>query len=326
MRRLAITCAAASITTLGWTGIVPATVASADAQSHTFSDPGALDWQVPAGVTCATFDVYGANGGDGGDWFEDEVPRGLGSEPGGLGGLGGRATATIQVTPGETIVLTVGFAGDRGIDDDDDGSPGGDGGIVGGGDGGSGFGAGGGGGGGASDVRRGGSALADRVVVAGGGGGGGAGGPHGEGGDGGSGGSVGTEGGDGLSGPVEDHGQGLGGGGGTATAGGAAGGQVGINPGLTPATAGSLGVGGDGASNADGGGGGGGGWYGGGGGGAGYGTSGAAGGGGSSHGPAGATFATGVGADNDGDGTIIVRWTPGDTSCVPPAVNPNFTG
>ena len=44
-----------------------------------------------------------------------------------------------------------------------------------------------------------------------------------------------------------------------------------------------------------------------------------------------AIFQTGVGADNDGDGRIIVRWTPGDTSCVTPAAapvntNPNFTG
>jgi hypothetical protein len=75
-------------------------------------------------------------------------------------------------------------------------------------------------------------------------------------------------------------------------------------------------------------GGGGGGYYGAGGGGAGYGTSGAGGGGGSSFAAVTAAFQTGVGADNDGDGKIIVSWTPGDTSCaaLPVTTNPTFTG
>jgi hypothetical protein len=68
MRRIAIAFAAASITTVGWLGITP-TVASAEPQSQTFSAPGALDWEVPAGVTCATFVVYGGDGGDGGDFL-----------------------------------------------------------------------------------------------------------------------------------------------------------------------------------------------------------------------------------------------------------------
>ncbi|MGA8533091.1 MAG: glycine-rich protein, partial [Candidatus Tumulicola sp.] len=80
------------------------------------------------------------------------------------GGAGGEVSATIPVTPGETLVIMVGGAGRS--------------------DGGGGFNGGGAGvenqqgtriagagGGGGSDVRQGGNTLADRVVVAGGGGG-----------------------------------------------------------------------------------------------------------------------------------------------------------
>jgi hypothetical protein len=49
----------------------------------------AQSWTVPKGVTQATFDVFGAQGG---------------SEPSGQpGGLGGEATATIAVNPGDTL-------------------------------------------------------------------------------------------------------------------------------------------------------------------------------------------------------------------------------
>src|SRR5262245_23069847 len=109
MRRITIGLAAASIMSLGWLGAAP-TVASADTQSHTYATPGALDWQVPAGVSCVSFDVYGADGGDGGDFLLSSnyaapavVPKGLSSGLGGEGGLGGRVTGTIQVTPGESI-------------------------------------------------------------------------------------------------------------------------------------------------------------------------------------------------------------------------------
>ncbi len=73
------------------------------------------------------------------------------------GGDGGRVSATIPVTPGETLIVTVGGTGHKFK-----------GGFNGGG---AGAGGGGAGGGGASDVRQGGNTLADRVVVAGGGGG-----------------------------------------------------------------------------------------------------------------------------------------------------------
>jgi Glycine rich protein len=111
-------------------------------------------WTVPAGVTSATFDVLGAQGG-------------AYSPP--AGGQGGEATGVLTLTPGDTVTLLVGGQGATGggfaVD-----SAGGQGGFNGGGNGGIGFFAGA-GGGGASDVRIGGSGLADRMLVAGGGGG-----------------------------------------------------------------------------------------------------------------------------------------------------------
>src|SRR5262249_5159636 len=107
-----------------------------------FSPTGASQsWTVPAGVTSATFDVFGAGG-----FLTQQFS---------FGGKGGEATATIPVTPGETLTMNVGDAGAAS---------------------GSAFGGGGtgidsgGGGGGASDVRRG-PGLADRLIVGGGGGG-----------------------------------------------------------------------------------------------------------------------------------------------------------
>jgi hypothetical protein len=120
----------------------------------------AQNWVVPAGVTSATFDAFGAQGGVGDD--------GSLSRPSAPAGLGGHTTATIPVTPGETIEINVGCAGSDSLGATAPGgfggSPGGNGGH--GGDLGTG-----GGGGGSSDVRQGGTALTNRVVVAGGGGG-----------------------------------------------------------------------------------------------------------------------------------------------------------
>jgi hypothetical protein len=227
----------------------------------TFSYTGAAElWEVPFGVTSATFDVDGAAGsaGSAGPTF-------------GAGGLGGRASATIAVTPGQVLQINVGGAGAL---------PGG--GFNGGATAGIGVAtASGGGGGGASDVRNGAYALADRLIVGGGGGGGGnslgAPGPP----DGGVGGGL--VGGDGLGTgafPFPGHG-------GTQTQGGTSGGGASVN--------GSLGAGG--AGSCDGpiqcGGGGGGGLYGGGG----SGGSGG-GGGGSGYGPAGVVFQSGVRSGN----------------------------
>jgi hypothetical protein len=120
----------------------------------TFSTPGADTFTVPAGVTEASFDVFGAQGGS--------------MEGFTVGGRGGRASAELAVTPGATLTVVVGGAGGS-IDAQE---PPGAGGVNGGAPGGRGEGSGeGAGGGGASDLRIGGTGLSHRVLVAGGGGG-----------------------------------------------------------------------------------------------------------------------------------------------------------
>ena len=122
----------------------------------TFSTPGADRFTVPGGVTEASFYLFGAQGG------------GLPGQS--VGGLGGRASAELALTPGAPVTVVVGGAGGSIGACDAQETPGA-GGVNGGARGGSGF-CEGGGGGGASDVRMGGSSLSDRVLVAGGGGGG----------------------------------------------------------------------------------------------------------------------------------------------------------
>jgi VCBS repeat-containing protein len=241
----------------------------------TFSYTGAAQtWTVPDGVTQATFDVSGAQGGSN---TRHDAPN----------GVGGMAHATIAVTPGDKLQINVGGAGADGTI----GAPnaivaGGAGGFNGGAAGGSangiggGSGESGGGGGGASDIRTGAFKLDDRLIVAGGGGGAGAAtGPGGGAGGGGAGG--GSEGGRGGDGTPFLGNNGFGGSGGSASSGG-----VGGNPGVvwvfaacTKGLDGMSGVGGvggecrafagAGAGGGAGGGGGGGGYYGGGGGGGG---------------------------------------------------------
>ncbi len=238
----------------------------------TFAFTGAAQtFVVPNGVTAITIEAWGASGGSATN------NSSLCGTNGGKPGLGGYATGTLAVTPGETLQILVGGAGQPG--------PAG------------GFNGGGVGcndsttcstGGGASDVRRGGTTLADRVLVAGGGGGAewtcsgnraGAGG-----------GLVGE---DGTGGDQPSHG-GLGG---TQTAGGA-GGPGSSFPSGSP---GALGVGG--ASNTSlHGGGGGAGYYGGGGGG----NDGDGGGGSSFIG--GVTAGATVPGINDGNGRVLISW------------------
>lgn len=232
------------------------------------------------------------------------------------GGLGGSATATVTVTPGETLVVRVGGQGQEGTEQ----GGGGTGGWNGGGNGGGNAevpevseGGGGGGGGGASDVRQGGDTLSNRVVVGGGGGGVGtytdfdnAEKLNGVPGVGGNPATAGT--GEPEDGETYEPAQG--GGAGTATEGGIGGKGAIDNGGETPevegsGTAGTLGQGGNGASSlqdnpAYGGGGGGAGLYGGGGGGVGIFELDAAGGGGSSLGDA---SQPGV---QEGDGIVTI--------------------
>jgi hypothetical protein len=145
----------------------------------TFSYTGAPEaWVVPAGVTSAVFDVYGAQGGS--------LPAGTSSSsmlpfPGGSGGKGGHVQATLALNPGETLNMRVGGAGQNGavvaFSNNNSGTAAG------------GFNGGGtntfacncpfvlgGAGGGSTDVRTSGDALGDRLLVAGGGGGAGSGG------------------------------------------------------------------------------------------------------------------------------------------------------
>lgn len=274
--------------------------------SETFSFTGAPEtFVVPANVCQVTVDAFGAQGGLGAD------------NPGQNPGLGGRATATVTVTPGETLVVRVGGAGGDGTVSAGavgDGGPGeavrllgngglpGPGGFNGGGDGAPTTSDPGGGGGGASDVRQGGTALEHRAVVAGGGGGGG--GDTDSPGEGQGGVGGGLNGGDGA--PSEPDPASLGGSGGSQTAGGAGGAS---DPNSGAGALGDGGVGGIGDADNDGGGGGGGGLFGGGGGAGDFGGTGDAGGGGggSGFGPAGTAFERGVRA---GDGEVTLTYDP----------------
>jgi hypothetical protein len=286
---------------------VPALAATVNV---TFVCTGAAQsWTVPAGVTSATFDVFGAAGGTGG-----------GTVPG-QGADGGQATATLPLTPGASVQVNVGCAGANAGP-----SAGGNGGFNGGGAGGAGSGASGGGGGGASDVRIGGTALGDRVLLAGGGGGGAAnyiapGSLANAGAGGAGGGSTGT---DGTTGELVS-GQGTGA---TQSAGGTGGGCGSACLG----TAGSSGQGGDGGGTSgafSGGGGGGGGFYGGGGGGGdvNFQGGGGGGGGGSGFGPAGTTFDNGaVSPAGSGNGEVVVSYaTAASTTTTTVAAIPGAT-
>lgn len=126
----------------------------------TFDYTGSMQtYVVPVGVTSIDVDVMGAEGGhatgDAVGWSNGPVDV--------SGGDGGRVTATLSVTPGETLYIFVGGQGSLTA-----------GGFNGGGDPASCSGTEviASGGGGASDIRQGGTGLAERVVVAGGGGGG----------------------------------------------------------------------------------------------------------------------------------------------------------
>jgi hypothetical protein len=255
----------ASVTLLAASAIALVAAAPAAAvNTTTFQYTGAPQvWTVPAGVTSATFDLFG---GAGGQTSPSEATR------------GGRATATIAVTPLEEILV---YVGGEGADE-----------VLGS----AAFNGGGAstglyarGGGGASDIRRGGTALANRLVIAGGGGGDGgcqSAGAYPAGGLGG-----GLLGGAGVVNEECANGSSGGGagGGGTQSAGGAA------SPG-EDTTAGTLGVGGQAGKY---GGGGGGGYYGGGG------AMTGGGGGGSGFGPTGTSFETGV---REGNGLVAITY------------------
>ena len=272
--RLALAAAIGAIV-LGSSLVTPSTALAATATfAYTNSSQ---QFVVPSGVTSIDVVVRGAAGET--------------MNVNGTAGAGAEVSATLTVTPGETLQIEVGGQG-----------MGAQGGYNGGGDSGTGgfFLAG--GGGGASDIRRGACAatascgFGDRVVVAGGGGGqesGGFSAPS----DGGNGGLTGGDGSD-------PDALGIFGVGATGGSGGAGGGN---------GNAGGLGVGGDGGTAGDpgagAGAGGGGGLYGGGGGGGGDAFDPTAGnaGGGSSTGPVGSIYVTGA---ETGHGSVAISYTP----------------
>ncbi|MCA1807795.1 MAG: hypothetical protein LC687_08120, partial [Actinobacteria bacterium] len=136
-----------SVVAGGYAYYVGGVSGTADETVSTFTTSGTDTWDVPAGVTSVSVELWGAGGGGGG---------GSSSSSGGAGGGGGYTAATIPVTPAETITIEVGGSGGAG-----DRSSGGSGTLSGDG----------GGGGGHSEVRRGGTSLA--IAPGGGGGGGG---------------------------------------------------------------------------------------------------------------------------------------------------------
>ena len=322
---------------LALVALSPAARADGDCQPSgsevvcTFTYTGAAQsWTVPEGVTQATFEVSGAQGGSDARHTAQ-------------GGVGGMARATIDVTPDDTLQVTVGGAGADGVI----GAPnaivaGGAGGFNGGAAGGSadgiggGSGESGGGGGGASDIRfdtddSGAFALAERIIVAGGGGGAGGsanGGVIGGGGGGAGGGSEGGGGSDGS--PFGSFPNGKGGSGGSASSGGVGGdpGVVWVFASCTKGLDGTLGVGGvggecrgfAGAGGGSGGGGGGGGYYGGGGGGGG-GFRGGGGGGGSGYFDPQASDVEFKSSEHLGDGLVTITFTPPDTTAPSVTIN-----
>jgi hypothetical protein len=139
----------------------------------TFNYTGAPEaWVVPAGVSSATFDLFGGQGGN----FAAAALL-----PGGSGGQGGHVHATVALTPGATLNMRVGGKGTDGFRSPNPftGTLTAAGGFNGGGSNtltcsGCSF-ALGGAGGGSSDVRTSADGLVDRVLAAGGGGGAGVG-------------------------------------------------------------------------------------------------------------------------------------------------------
>ncbi len=264
----------------------------------------AQSFPVPAGVCTVSVTALGAQGG---------------ADPTGLaGGLGGSATATLAVTPGESLQVNVGGQGVMGATN----TPGA-GGFPDGGPAGGPSNAAGGGGGGSSDVRQGGTAVSNRVVVAGGGGGSAFGfaGSGGSKAGGGGGGSTGQAGADKTGVP------GSGGQGGTQIPPGGAGGTGNTS---TDGGNGTQPNGGTGGNSLLGGAGGGGGFFGGGGGSAAIGATdatGTGGGGGSGFTQNGAGLTQAVRA---GDGQVTITFDPTAGGCPPVApavaVAPRFTG
>ncbi|WP_457028640.1 Ig-like domain-containing protein [Kitasatospora sp. P5_F3] len=278
--------------------------------SCVYTATGTDTFTVPVGVTAVSVDLFGAEGGSAAGFVSPNPPN-----AGAPGGLGGETRATLAVSAGQALQITVGAVGSSGTSRHGEyARPGGTGHGAGGG----GAHGGGGSGGGGSDLRVGAFGPTDRILVAGGGGGAGNGGPQLRGGDGG--GPIGGRGGQG-GGP---EGSGVAGGGGTQSAHGARnpnsrlGGPGGEGSDIDPNTGlpnpGSGGAGGNGGRGGNGGGGGGGGYFGGAGGSGGGNPDnlpGAGGGGGSGYAAASAADAVLAPGVNHGNGRAVVSFRYG---------------
>ncbi len=111
---------------LSATTVLAPTAAGAAPFEESFSFTGTtVEWTVPEGVTEITVEAFGAQGGDSAAaGFDDD--SGIETIEAGTGGLGGSTTATIAVTPGETLSLAVGGRGGDGsatVVDGDDAAP-----------------------------------------------------------------------------------------------------------------------------------------------------------------------------------------------------------
>ena len=75
------------------------------AKVEVFRFPGQQNWTVPAGVTCATFELWGAGGGGGAKCCCDCY------HAGGGGGAGNYTSMTMPVTPGALFCMCIGAGG-----------------------------------------------------------------------------------------------------------------------------------------------------------------------------------------------------------------------
>ena len=93
----------------------------AGAEEQSYDIPGTYEFVVPANVASVGVEACGAGGGTGGSNTHvdsksaeagepDDLGNG-GTQPGGEGGNGAALTGILAVTPGETLVVTVGGAG-----------------------------------------------------------------------------------------------------------------------------------------------------------------------------------------------------------------------
>lgn len=86
-----------------------ATESSRATVTRVFNVPGSNSWTVPAGITCATFEIWSAGGNGGARSCCDCYHQGSG------GGGGRYVGASLQVTPGTVYTLCIGCSNDSDI-------------------------------------------------------------------------------------------------------------------------------------------------------------------------------------------------------------------